>query len=215
IEIALQAAAAISGRVSDESGDPVLGARVIVERVANGNQRRMTLGAFETDDRGEYRVGGLPAATVVVSATISGDPVAVQTGNRTIVAPSSNRVFFPNAAGDDGAERMALKPGDERGGVDFVVPVKDATNQPFSVTQAAGNSGLGSDDPPDSHGIVRGRIVDSDGRPIARAQVRLAFSGGRGVPPLAARTIRADTAGLFEFTEIPAAHMRLTASHAG
>src|SRR5262249_41692591 len=108
IEIALQAAAAISGRVSDESGDPVLGARVMVERVQNGNQRRMTLAAFETDDRGEYRVGGLPAATVVVSVTITGDPVAVQTGNQTIIAPSSSRVFFPNATGDDGAERMTL-----------------------------------------------------------------------------------------------------------
>jgi len=215
IEIALQAAAAISGRVSDESGDPVLGARVTVERVQNGNQRRVTLGAFETDDRGEYRVGGLPAATVVVSVTITGDPALVQTGNLTLVAPSSSRVFFPNASADDGAERMTLKPGDERGGVDFAVPVKDATNQPFSVTQAAGNSGLGSDDPPDSHGIVRCRIVYTDGRAIARAQVRLAFSGGRGVPPLAARTIRADTAGLFEFSEIPAAQMRLTASHAG
>src|SRR5215831_19094383 len=88
IEIALQAAAAISGRVSDDGGDPVLGARVTVERVQNGNQRRVTLGAFETDDRGEYRVGGLPAATVVVSVTINGDPALVQTGNLTLVAPS-------------------------------------------------------------------------------------------------------------------------------
>src|SRR5262245_20022536 len=115
IEIALQASAAISGRVIDESGDPVLGARVIVERIQNGNQRRVTLGAFETDDRGEYRVGGLPAATVVVSVTINGDPALVQTGNLTLVAPSSSRVFFPNASADDGAERMTLKPGDERG----------------------------------------------------------------------------------------------------
>jgi len=215
IEIALQSAAAISGRVSDESGDPVLGARVIVERVQDGNQRRVTLGGFESDDRGEYRVGGLPGATVVVSVTITGDPVAVQTGNRTIISPSSSRVFFPNATADDGAEHMTLKPGDERGGVDFVVPVKDATNQPFSVTQVAANSGLGSDDPPDAHGIVRGRIVDTDGRAIPRAQVRLAFGAGRGVPPLAARTTRTDTAGQFEFTGIPAAQMRLTASHAG
>jgi protocatechuate 3,4-dioxygenase beta subunit len=215
IEIALQQAAAISGRVIDENGDPVLGARVIVERVQSGNQRRATLGAFETDDRGEYRVGGLPAATVVVSATIAGDAVAVQIGNRTIISPASTRIFFPNAAGDDGAERMTLKPGDERGGVDFVVPAKDASNQPFSVTQFGGNSLRASDDPPDSHGIVRGRIVDADGRAISRALVRLAFSGGRGVPPFAARTVRTDTAGQFEFTEVPAAAMRLTASHAG
>ena len=45
IEIALQPAAAISGRVIDESGDPVLGARVVVERV-DANRRRTSLGAF-------------------------------------------------------------------------------------------------------------------------------------------------------------------------
>ncbi len=122
IEIALQPAAAISGRVIDESGDPVLGARVVVERLQDANPRRTTLGAFETDDRGEYRVGGLPAATVIVSAIITGETVFVQTGNQTFATPSSRRVFFPNAPSDDGAEHMMLRPGDERGGVDFVVP---------------------------------------------------------------------------------------------
>src|SRR5439155_7657313 len=82
IEIALQAAAAISGRVIDESGDPVLGARVVVERLQNASQRRTTLGAFESDDRGEYRVGGLPAATVIVSVTIRGETVVMRTGNQ-------------------------------------------------------------------------------------------------------------------------------------
>ena len=214
VEIALQPAAAISGRVIDESGDPVLGARVVVERV-DANRRRTTLGAFETDDRGEYRVGGLPAATVIVSATISGEPVFSQIGNQTIARPSSSPVFFPNATEDAGAERMILKPGDERGGVDFIVAAKDASNQPFSVSQLAGISPREPADPPDSHGIVRGRIVDTDGRVIPHAQVRLAFAGGRGVPPLSARTAWTDPGGAFGFSEVPAAEMRLTASHAG
>jgi Carboxypeptidase regulatory-like domain len=214
IEIALQPAAAISGRVIDESGEPVLGARVVVERV-DADRRRTTLGAFETDDRGEYRVGGLPAATVIVSATITGETVFLQTGNRTIATPSSRRVLFPNATDDDSAERMIVKPGDERGGVDFVVSADDASNQPFSVTRLAGVAPRGPADPPDSHGIVRGRIVDTDGRAIAHAQVRLAFAGGRGVLPLTARTAWTDPAGVFGFTEVPAAEMRLTASHAG
>src|SRR5205085_5174614 len=104
----------------------------------------------------------------------------------------------------------------------FVVPVNDASNQPFSVTQSAGLSPLSPADPPDSHGIVRGRIVDTDGRPIARSQVRLAFSSGRAVPPIgravppiAARTTWTDPAGVFEFSDVPAGEMRLTASRAG
>jgi Carboxypeptidase regulatory-like domain len=215
IEIALQPAAAISGRVIDENGDPVLGARIVVERV-DANRARVTLGAFETDDRGEYRVGGLPAATVIISATITGETVFLQTGNQIIATPSSRRVLFPNATDDGSAEQMRLKPGDERGGVDFVVSAKDASNQPFSVTQLAGVSPRGPADPPDSHGSVRGRIVDTDGRAIAHAQVRLAFAGGRGVPPPSpARTAWTDPSGVFGFTEVPAAEIRLTASHAG
>jgi len=214
IEIALQPAAAISGRVIDENGEPVLGARVVVERV-DANRARVTLGAFETDDRGEYRVGGLPAATVIVSATITGETAFLQTGNQFIATPSSRRVLFPNATDDDSAEQMRLKPGDERGGVDFVVSATDASYQPFSVTQLAGVSPRGPADPADSHGVVRGRIVDTDGRAIAHAQVRLAFAGGRGVPPLAARTTWTDPSGAFGFTEVPAAEIRLTASHAG
>src|SRR5262245_9952690 len=214
VEIALQRAAAISGRVIDDGGEPVLGARVVVERV-DANRRRTTLGAFETDDRGEYRVGGLPATTAIASVTISGETVFLRTGNQTIAAPSSQRIFFPNAPNDDGAERLMLQPGEERGGVDFIVAATDASNQPFSTTQSAGITRPGSADPPDSHGIVRGRIVDTDGRPIAHAQVRLAFVGGRGVPPLPARIAWTDPAGGFGFSEVPAAEMRLTASHAG
>jgi protocatechuate 3,4-dioxygenase beta subunit len=216
IEITLQPAAAISGRVIDESGEPVLGARVVVERI-DGDRRRTTLGAFETDDRGEYRVGGLPATTVILSATITGETVRFQTGNQTIATPSLHRVFFPNAADDDSnAERVVLKPGEERGGVDFIVAVKDSSNQPFSVTRLAGVSPRDpAADPPGSHGVIRGRIVDTNGRAIAHAQVRLTFAGGRGVPPLAARTTFTDAAGVFGFGEVPAAEMRLTASHAG
>jgi protocatechuate 3,4-dioxygenase beta subunit len=214
IEIALQRAAAISGRVIDDSGEPVLGARVIVERV-DANRRRATLGAFETDDRGEYRVGGLPATTAIASVAISGGTVFVRTGNQTFATPSSRRIFFPNASNDDDAERMILQPGEERGGVDFIVAAKDASNQPFSVMQSAGITPPGSADPPDSHGFVRGRVVDTDGRALAHAQVRLAFAGGRGVPPLEARTAWTDPAGGFGFSEVPAAEMRLTASHAG
>jgi protocatechuate 3,4-dioxygenase beta subunit len=214
ITIALQRAAAISGRVIDDSGEPVLGARVVVERV-EANRRRTTLGAFETDDRGEYRVGGLPATTAIASVTITGETVFLRTGNQTIATPSSRRIFFPNASIDDGAELMMLQPGEERGGVDFIVPAKDSSNQPFSVTQSAGVTPQGSADPPDSHGLVRGRVVDADGRALAHAQVRLAFAGGRGVPPLPARTTSTDSAGVFGFSEVPAAEMRLTASHAG
>jgi hypothetical protein len=42
---------AVSGRVTDAYGDPVLRARVVVETLTNSNTTRM-LAAAETDDRG-------------------------------------------------------------------------------------------------------------------------------------------------------------------
>src|SRR5262249_3167079 len=136
-------------------------------------------------------------------------------GNQTIAAPSSQRIFFPNALNDDGAERMMLQPGEERGGVDFIVAAKDASNQPFSVTQSAGITPPGSPDPPDWHGLVRGGVVDTEGLALLHAQARLAFTGGRGVPPLPGRIAWTDPSGGFGFSEVPAAEMRLTASHVG
>ena len=124
IEIALQPAAAISGRVIDESGDPVLGARVVVERLQDTNPRRTTVGAFETRRSRRVPRRRTAGGDRHRLGDHHGETVFEQTGNQTFATPSSRRVFFPNAPSDDGAERMMLKPGDERGGVDFVVPAK-------------------------------------------------------------------------------------------
>jgi hypothetical protein len=52
--------AAISGRVVDGFGDPIVHARVVVE-VRTGPGEIRAVAAGEADDRGEYRIGRLPA----------------------------------------------------------------------------------------------------------------------------------------------------------
>src|SRR5256885_2860530 len=60
------ARAAIAGRVTDSFGDPAVNVIVTVEsRGENGATRGA--GLAETDDRGEYRIGRLPAGRYVVS----------------------------------------------------------------------------------------------------------------------------------------------------
>jgi protocatechuate 3,4-dioxygenase beta subunit len=66
INIALRRSAAISGRVVDEAGDPVVGVTVQVSAAPgrpHASQRSRT-----TDDRGVFRVFGLPAGRYVVCA---------------------------------------------------------------------------------------------------------------------------------------------------
>jgi len=71
---------AITGRVIDEAGEPVVGAfvRVIAEVLVAGKPRLANATAVKTDDRGVYRVSGLIAGKYVVmvpsvQATIPGD----------------------------------------------------------------------------------------------------------------------------------------------
>src|SRR5437016_11665579 len=66
IEIRLIRSAVVSGRVVDEFGDPVLGARVVAETRSTAASTRPPVAVTDTDDRGEYRLIGLPAGTVVV-----------------------------------------------------------------------------------------------------------------------------------------------------
>src|SRR5262249_34530597 len=72
VDIALVRGAAISGRVVDDAGEPVSDVQVRVGRAVPRNGRLQYQGvspAATTDDRGEYRIGGLPAGTFVVSAS--------------------------------------------------------------------------------------------------------------------------------------------------
>ncbi len=51
--------AIISGRVTDEDGDPMSGVRIIVQKKKPGKSTRETVGSEGTNDLGEYRVSGL------------------------------------------------------------------------------------------------------------------------------------------------------------
>src|SRR5207249_7053987 len=59
-------------------------------------------------------------------------------------------------------------------------------------------------------GIIRGRILASNGRPVRRASVRM-------LPPAGGfqRAASADLEGRFEFTEVPAGDYRIAAGKPG
>jgi hypothetical protein len=61
--------AAVSGTVSDEAGEPVVGVeiRVFERRYLAGRKRLVAGGTQFTDDRGVYRLGTLPPGDYIVA----------------------------------------------------------------------------------------------------------------------------------------------------
>jgi len=65
--------AVISGRVTDEDGDPMAGVRVFASRKVPGKTKRKVLAAQATNDLGEYRLSGLFPGQYYVVATPAPD----------------------------------------------------------------------------------------------------------------------------------------------
>lgn len=141
----------ITGRIVDEFGQPAQGARVSVQqvRVVNGERTLVPVPLVTTilgevvDDRGVYRLFGLPAGDYVVSATPrsigTGDirrmtDAEIQAARQAVQQPSSplapvppsttlgfSPVFFPGVLTSNEATPIKVGPAEERDGVDFVV----------------------------------------------------------------------------------------------
>jgi hypothetical protein len=128
VTLSLEKGAAISGRVTDELGEPLVGMPVAVGRIttADGLPRLETANfTTETDDLGEYRIGGLPAGTFAVAAygfPAAPSPATFTTQAGTTVTTMLRRprtVFHPAAPLLMQARPIALKNGEDAGAVDI------------------------------------------------------------------------------------------------
>jgi protocatechuate 3,4-dioxygenase beta subunit len=98
VDITLSRPGAITGRVVDEAGEPVEGAdvRLLHLEYRDGRRRLVDAGGHGThrsDDRGAYRVYGLPPGEYIVSAQVGhvvpGQPTADLPGIATSYAPGT------------------------------------------------------------------------------------------------------------------------------
>ena len=198
VEIRLRRGAAISGRIIDEFGDPVVAAAVFVET----GRSAAVVATTRTDDRGEYRIGGLSAGTFSVSVMTVGPPEFRQLGRgRFGMIPDSMKTYYPNAATLAEAQSFEIDWGDERAGVDLVLPAARAGLQPFDVgrrgpglptaqrLQAARAAAAATRAPPPS-GVIRGVVTGSNGLPLPYAVVRLEGCGAADHPNRYRRPLR-------------------------
>jgi hypothetical protein len=110
VDIALPRALAINGRVLDDRGDPLARVSIRVQNAGRGGRH----GGYprKTDDRGQFRVFGLPAGTYTVCADIDTSSVRASLG--TASTPRLIPTCYPSASEQD-AERIEIASSDAEG----------------------------------------------------------------------------------------------------
>jgi hypothetical protein len=118
LRIALHRAAAITGRIVTDQGEALPQQLVTAFRVAwVDGQRRLipTPRTAATDDRGEYRLGGLAAGTYLVN--VSRMPATMRGPSYEVVFQRG--MYFPGTTNQARARPLSLDHGEELRNVDF------------------------------------------------------------------------------------------------
>lgn len=122
VDFALVPGGVITGHVLTPDGRPAIAERIAVTPVVQPGQNRPTLnlpnGILETDDRGVFRVFGLPPGRYFVSAGTGGESVAADFNNRRFSYP---RTFHPNVIEEAKATVVEVAAGGETANVDITL----------------------------------------------------------------------------------------------
>lgn len=113
IRLNLTRTGAMSGLVYGSLGQPLSGRKVIAvaRRVSGGTASLIQQGAAAfTDDRGAYRLYGLPPGRYTVAVIPEGEQIG---------SASFSQVYYPGASDGGQAEFFALKPGEQRQHLDL------------------------------------------------------------------------------------------------
>ena len=200
IEIRLSKSAAISGRVIDQDGVPAVGVQVVARRVDGTDLDRSWVLQSDTDDRGEYRIGGLSAgryglslgsARFFVPDNVSGE-------SSEVARPAGAPVALGTRMTVDAAVRVAvdLQPGDDVAGIDLTVSTwnsRDSQRELRALLER--NRGQAP------RGRITGVVVTTNGAAVSGAEVRATRSNvletGQSVATLSSAVTTTTAAGRF------------------
>jgi carboxypeptidase family protein len=188
INFSLPRGAAITGRVLDEFGDPVAGARVQAMRyqLVQGTRRLVSAGVTaQSDDTGAFRLYSLMPGDYYVSAMIRPFPLE-GVDDPSGYAPT----YYPGTGNVSEAQAISLAVSQEASITFALMPVRTAR--------------------------VSGRVVNSTGAPLTNGTIMLAAADSIAPGPLAfgsAGRVRPD--GSFLLTNVAPGSYRLTATSGG
>lgn len=211
IDVALPRGGVISGRIVDEFGEPVIGARVSPHRFRYvGGRRQLTpLTSDTTDDLGGFRLHGLSPGDYYVSA---------QSNTFTFLGTSEDRTgygqtFYPGTLSQGEATRVAVAIGQEvQNLIIALVPSRMATLS-GTLTTANGkpapmgmvmlrDSGIGASVTSMTPGIVRDGVWTISG--VTPGQYELVAQGFSDLQRLEAVALTGSATGVIpEFTSQP------------
>jgi protocatechuate 3,4-dioxygenase beta subunit len=148
VDLRLIRGGVITGRVADEDGEPLARALVTVQRYqyVRGERQLTAAGGDQTDDRGQFRVFGLPPGDYYVSASTSGLGELLGRGMQQLAAGALGALggrggrglgalggfdqpettgyaptYYPGVVSPTEAAKITLGPGQEAIGIDFQV----------------------------------------------------------------------------------------------
>jgi hypothetical protein len=151
VDLEIRRGGVIAGRITDSQGRPVIEETINLSKRDSDNRAQFSFSLSQnkdmkrTDDRGVYRIYGLPTGRYLVSvgdAPSSGRPGI--TSSRAFYP----RVFYPNATSESEAKLIEVSEGSEATDLDMTVPEPKETRD------------------------VSGRVVDAGtGQPVAGVEV--------------------------------------------
>jgi len=161
-DLELKRGGVISGRITDSQGRPVIEEIISLSKRDRNNQPQnysaysANFDLYRTDDRGVYRIYGLPEGRYLVSVgyaqTLGADRI---TGRPTFY----QRVFYSNATSESEAKLVEVSEGSEATGTDITVSDSKETRD------------------------VSGRVVDAvTGQPVADVDVVVQGISSDGTP---------------------------------
>ena len=141
LQISMPKGAAISGVIVDELGDPVVAGTVSagVLQAAGLSSRIVTVRTSSTNDRGEFRIGGLAAGRYYVSVDGSSEQFNItQAPPEWARSFTSAKTYYLASPTLTGASPIVLGAGEERGGVDFAAIPAQPAKLSLSLTDPSG-----------------------------------------------------------------------------
>lgn len=180
-DLRLARGATISGRIRNDAGTPMSGARVYASayQYFNWTRRLFPVGASATtDEDGRYRLDGLPPGDYVISAVMSSTVV----GGRVSSPQTFSPTYFPGTPAAEGGSLLTVSAGSELEDISFpVVSARLAT--------------------------VSGTAVHASGKPITRGMVRLVATGPTA--PLVGHAVDLMGNNSFVFSNVPPGEYKL------
>jgi len=185
IDVALLPGGVITGRVTTRGGQPLAFAEVEALRPQLESQLRVLLpiGRAESNERGDFRIVGLPPGRYYVAAIDPTDEGTEDVAGQIHWA----QTFYPGVTSPAAAERINLASGQTLANIDFPL---------LGVTRVS----------------VRGRLLSGSGNELATGSVIMSPESeeGLGLGMAQAAVVRPD--GSFEFASVSPGDYRLRAS---